>query len=122
MENATRALLMAASILIGILIITLMVILFRSGASAGKAGEKEASRLEVEQFNVHFSKYLNKKLTVYDVVSICNYAQNCGRSIEINGAIKSKDDIKENINNKYKLNINDYDKDGFVKEIEITTI
>ena len=122
MENATRALLMASSILIGILIITLMVILFRSGASAGKAGEKEASRLEVEQFNVHFSKYLNKELTVYDVVSICNYALNCGRGITINGPTISKDNIKENINNKYQLNINVYDEDGFVKEIKITKI
>ncbi len=119
MENATRALLMAASILIGILIITLMIILFRSGGNAGKAGEKEASRLEVEQFNVHFSKYLNKELTVYDVVSIYNYVQDCGK-VKIKGEKILKDKISDNIDKTYKLNIDDYDKDGFVTEISIT--
>lgn len=125
MENATKALVMAASILIGILIITLMMILFKSGAGVGKSGEKEISRIEIEEFNVHFSQYIGKELTIYDVVSINNFIQSCpttyGRTVTISGAEGSitKDSIKSaDLGKTYTLQINDY-TDGFVSKITI---
>ena len=119
MENATKALTMAASILIGILIITLMFILFRSGAKAGNRGDKETERIAIEQFNVNFTKYLGKDLTVYDVVSISNYKDSCGRTVTISGGL-TVENIKDNISNTYKLEINGYDEHGFVSGIKIS--
>lgn len=121
MENATKALTMAASILIGILIITLMFILFRSGAKAGHRGDKETERIAIEQFNVNFTKYLGKDLTVYDVVSISNYVDSCGRTVTIDGRLTAED-IKDNRSNTYKLEIdvNGYDEHGFVSKIKIS--
>ena len=121
MENATKALTMAASILIGILIITLMFILFRSGARAGHRGDKETERIAIEQFNVNFTKYLGKDLTVYDVVSISNYVDSCGRTVTIDGRLTAED-IKDNRSNTYKLEIdvNGYDEHGFVSKIKIS--
>ena len=119
MENATKALTMAASILIGILIITLMFILFRSGAKAGHRGDKETERIAIEQFNVNFTKYLGKDLTVYDVVSICNYVRFCkeikNRTVQINGQINGIDskDFKAN-------NINDYTNEMYKFQLKIT--
>lgn len=124
MENATKALTMAASILIGILIITLMFILFRSGAKAGHRGDKETERIAIEQFNVNFTKYLGKDLTVYDVVSISNYVGSCGRTVTIDdrliGGSLTVENIKDNTSNTYKLEISGYDEHGFVSVITIS--
>lgn len=119
MENATKALTMAASILIGILIITLMFILFRSGARAGHRGDKETERIAIEQFNVNFTKYLGKDLTIYDVVSISNYVDSCGRTVTIDGSL-TVENIKDNTSNTYQLGIEEYDEHGFVSKIKIS--
>ena len=125
MENTTKALIMAASILIGILIVTLMSILFKSGAGVGKIGEKEISRIEVEEFNVKFSQYIEKELSIYDVVSINNFILKCertdGRTVTVigTGAGKGKNDIASGLNDIYKLKIVSYDAQGFVNKINI---
>lgn len=87
MENASKALIMAASILLGVMIISVGVALFNSfaGFSLDIANEIEKSR--TEQFNVQFLKYYGAdyneetekieaiKLTTHDVVTLANLAQ-----------------------------------------------
>ena len=74
MENASKALLMAAGILIGILIISLMVTLFISSRDVTITYEAAKQTEKIEQFNVNFTKYLGQDLTIHDVVTICNFA------------------------------------------------
>lgn len=75
MENASKALLMAAGVLIGILILTLAVYLFVTFgmASAELHEENDANRLN--QFNTQFTSYEGKQdITIYNVITVANIA------------------------------------------------
>lgn len=90
MENASKALLMAASMLIGILIISLAVYLFATfGAEAQQVNERNKQQ-QLRQFNEQFTVYeeQSKKeirnsdgiiekgnVTIYDVVTVANTAK-----------------------------------------------
>ena len=75
MENASKALLMAAGVLMGLLIISLAVYLYTNlGLTANETLQK-ISESETRQFNNQFTVYENKNdITIYDVVSVANIA------------------------------------------------
>lgn len=119
MENASKALLMAAGILVGILILALIVTLFVSFGGIPKEYAQTKQAEEIQQFNVNFYKYLGQDLNTHQVLTICNFAR--AKNVNVIGGI---DNI--NINNyskdniiKYELKINSYTNNGFVKEISI---
>lgn len=75
MENASKALLMAASILIGMLILSLAVYLFVSFGTTSAEIHKEIEEQQLQQFNSQFTSYIGKEgITIYDVVSVANLA------------------------------------------------
>lgn len=75
MENASKALLMAASVLIGLLILSLAVYLFVSFGSTSAELHKQQEEQRLTQFNSQFSSYEGKdNITIYDVVTIANLA------------------------------------------------
>lgn len=74
MENASKALLMAGSILIGVLIMSLMVTVFMSTNTIYAEHEETKKSEAIQQFNVNFTKFLGKDITIHEVVTICNYA------------------------------------------------
>lgn len=74
MENASKALIMAAGVLIGILIISLAVYLFVSFGSTSAEIHKQNDEQQIEQFNSQFTSYEGKKCTIYDVVTVANLA------------------------------------------------
>ena len=75
MENASKALLMAASVLIGIIIISLAVYLFASFGSGSARMHEQKKEQQLNQFNSQFTSYVGKEgITIYDVVSIANLA------------------------------------------------
>lgn len=75
MENASKALLMAAGVLIGMLVISLAVYLFVSFGTASAEIHKEQEQKQLEQFNTQFSSYESKQEnTIYDVVTVANLA------------------------------------------------
>lgn len=76
MENASKALLMAAGVLIGILVLSLAVYLFITfGASAREVNNRiEESKLT--QFNAQFNVYEGRTdVTIYDIISLGNLAK-----------------------------------------------
>lgn len=91
MENASKALIMAASILLGIMIISVGVTLFNSFGSTSREIVEQIEKNQVAQFNSQFYKYYGKeniydlekntyrqetiKVTAHDIVSIANLAQ-----------------------------------------------
>ena len=82
MENASKALIMAGGILIGLLIISLAVYLFVDfGKTAADINDQNAAQ-QVTEFNSRFTKYEsykddegNWKTTIYDIISLAGYAK-----------------------------------------------
>lgn len=76
MENASKALIMAAEVLIGILIMSLMVYLFVSFGSESAEVNKELNASKLAEFNSQFEKYKDsQEITIYDIVSVANLAR-----------------------------------------------
>ncbi len=126
MENASKALLMAASVLIGIILISLMVIMFMNSGNVSSSYDKTISQEEISVFNSNFTKYVGRGLTIHEVKSIIYFA-------EANGVehIESVPEISETLSvggdntvnkRKYKLVVLAYDTDtGKISKIQITT-
>ena len=75
MENASKALIMAAEVLIGILILSLMVYLFVSFGSSAAEVNEEVDKTRLAEFNSQFDKYKDKNdITAYDILSLTNLA------------------------------------------------
>lgn len=75
MENASKALIMAAGVLIGILIISLAVYLFVDFGSTSAEINAQNAEKQINQFNSKFTSYADKDLTIYDVITVVNYAK-----------------------------------------------
>ncbi len=77
MENASKALLMAASVLVGVVILSLAVYLYISFSGSANEIGKQMEEGQLQQFNNQFTSYVDKKdtLTIYDVVTVANLAR-----------------------------------------------
>ena len=93
MENASKALLMAAGILISMLIISLAVYLFANFATVSRNTDKKIEENQLLQFNNQFTKYADTEggITIYDVVTIANLAKENNQNYNL-----TKDDAGEN--------------------------
>ncbi len=75
MENASKALIMAAGVLIGVILLSLMVYMFTNFAITSAEVHKENEQNQLNQFNSQFTSYEAKEgLTIYDVVTVANLA------------------------------------------------
>ena len=77
MENASKALLMAGGVLIGVLVISLAVYLFADfGATSAEINAQNAQK-QITAFNSNFTAYQGNKdeITIYDIVSLATYAK-----------------------------------------------
>jgi len=95
MENASKALIMAGGVLIGILILSLMTTLFINARTVSKQHEEIKNSEAIQQFNVNFIKYLGQDLSIHDVVTItnfCNIEDN-----KVNNVTPTKDGTVEKI-------------------------
>ena len=87
MENASKALIMAAGVLIGVIIIAIGTIMFRSFSSFGNATYQKVEDARIEEWNTNYTKYYGKiniegykdpvpiPVTSHDIVSIANLAK-----------------------------------------------
>lgn len=75
MENASKALLMAAGVLIAILIISIAVYLFSNFAGTSKQIHANIENNRIQQFNSHFTTYVDDdNVTIYDIITMANLA------------------------------------------------
>lgn len=75
MENASKALLMAAGVLIGMLILSLAIYLIISFGTTSAEFHEQNRRQQLDQFNSQFTSYVGKEgITIHDVVTIANLA------------------------------------------------
>lgn len=85
MENATQALLIAAGVLIGIIILSIAVYVFNlyAGHASDIYGQMEAT--EIAKFNNKFLKYSGlKDLTIQDIITVKNYALESNKKLDVN--------------------------------------
>ena len=81
MENASKALLMAAGVLIGILILSLAVFLFANFGAASAEVHKQNEENRIEQFNVQFTAYQGRAdVTIHDIITVVNLAKSSNES------------------------------------------
>lgn len=95
MENASKALIMAGTILIGILLIALLVYFFNSVLGVDKAYKANVSTTRLVEFNTKFTKYnITQKqyeesdeknyVRIYDIITLGNLAKEFNSSNELN--------------------------------------
>lgn len=84
MENASKALIMAGGMLIGILVLTLAVYLFSTfGTQASKVGDRVKEQ-QIEKFNSDYTSYIDKEnITIYDVITVANRAKTYNEKNEL---------------------------------------
>lgn len=97
MENASKALIMAASILLGVMIISVAVALFNSFSGTGSEIIDKISQTQITEFNNQFLKYEAQEgdISAYDVLTMTNLA-------------------KQN-NSKYELEPGDFGTSNYIK-------
>lgn len=117
MENASKALLMAGGILVGVLILALMLTLFLSSRELSTGYEQTKRSEAVHQFNVNFTKYLGQDLTIHQVITITNFATQ--NNVNITGGKTTSDISEDTLNKVYKLTIDTYDGNGYITKIQI---
>ena len=83
MENASKALLMAAAILISVIILSLGVYLFVYLSDYARGVNDDVRSNQISQFNSQFLSYEGKELTFFDVITIANMAKDYNESNEL---------------------------------------
>ena len=90
MENASKALLMAATILISVMLVSLATYLFATFGNYSKNINDNINQKTKQEFNAQFTKYETKsdytkseeKRTAYDIVTVINLAHSYNESYE----------------------------------------
>ena len=150
MENASKALIMAGGVLIGILIISLAVYLFVDfGSTSAQINDQNAQK-QITEFNSKFTAYEGYKdedgnwiITIYDIISLAGYAKENNeyykdvedekiivtvnkKQIQTNNDEDNKQLIKNHTKNgmlnKFKCDKIDYNNRGKVKSIAFVKV
>lgn len=138
MENASKALIMAGTILIALMIIALGVQLIHTYANFTAQNEQDIANQQKIQYNVKFEKFKDKELSFQDVITITNLAREYNEKYDIkdikNDGITvifgvsdySKSEIniseqltKHNPEKEYKIQKIEYNDNGIVKSVAI---
>lgn len=89
---------MAATILIGVAILSLGVYLFTYFGNYAKDVEDENRANQIAQFNSQFLSYQGKDLTIYDVITLANLAKDYNQSNDYkNNNVKGYIDVNASI-------------------------
>lgn len=94
MENASKALLLAAGTLLGVLIIIVAVRMFSSASGVTQSYHSQEGATEIESFNNRFTKFIGatrgdddtdtRFATIHDIISLANFAWDYNRKKAIN--------------------------------------
>ena len=99
MENASKALIMAAEILIGVMVISIAVYMFQNFAGYSEETYKQMEQAQIEEFNSQFTKFYGSrtvtvngrdtlipiKCTIHEIVGLANLAQKNNKQYEVEG-------------------------------------
>ena len=87
MENASKALLIVAGVFLGIMLLSVMIYVFRQGASVNKSYDEKQINLQLELYNSQFENYDRNNNNIMDVLSLCNLAFDVNKDSEFDDAL-----------------------------------
>lgn len=128
MENATKALIIAASVLVVIILIAISIRILSSTSNVTNQVDTVSSNLETSMFNSQFISYVGNNVSGTQVKSliskiIVNNAQNAGHQITVNSKSSQADlsNISNGISNNglYSVSATSYDSDGYLTAITV---
>ncbi len=100
MENASKALLMAGSILIAMLVISIGVYIFLTASDLGSAYEQRMEIAEIEKFNSNFIIFEDREdIKIQEIVSLAKFAKQYKEKTGIETLVKFKGSNLLTINN-----------------------
>lgn len=83
MENASKALIMAGGILVGVIILSIASYLFISFGEKSDNLQKQMNQRVLAEFNSNFLQYQgNNECTIHDIVSLTNFAKKINSDYE----------------------------------------
>lgn len=95
MENASKALIMAAEVMIGVLVLSLMAYLFITFSSNSSEIAKQMDENKLTEFNAQFDKYKGKSdISIHDIVSLASLARENNDYYELKNSTNSNYYIK----------------------------
>ena len=106
MENASKALIIASEVLVGVLLLSLMATVFYTFTNYQAQIEENYQSKEINQFNIKFYVYENKVLTPQDVVTIYNMVQDY--NVKFNENNQNEKAIKLTIEGQNQFNLNNF--------------
>lgn len=99
MENASKALIMAAGVLIGLIIISLAIYLFTNFATMSRNVHEQIDETRIGKFNEQFLVYEGKEVNIYDIISVANLAIENNSYYELDVQTNGNYYIKVTLNN-----------------------
>lgn len=96
MENASKALLMAAGVLIGVLILSLAIYLFSNFGSTSAEVHRQKEIQDINEFNTQFTSYEGKECTIHDIITVTDLAVNNNDNYS----------LTDNSSNNYYISVN----------------
>lgn len=117
MENASKALIMAAGVLIGILILSLAVFLFTDFGAKSKAIYTQIESNQLTQYNSQYTIYDGRNdVTIYEIVSIANLAQENNKKYEEHSNYESEYKVIVIFQGKGQIQNESYDKQKLIRD------
>lgn len=131
MENSSKALLIAAEVMVGVLLLSLMAALFFLFDNYQQKTQENINSKDLYEFNARFQAYEGKELTPQDVLTIFNMVNEYNLKFDGEEVISikcniNKNEVKNNseflnTTTRYEIQKNGlkYGKDGKINEIVI---
>ena len=126
MENASKALIMAAGILISVLILSLAVYLIATFGSSSAEIQKINEEKIISEFNSQFTVYDGRKdLTIYDVITVANYAKENNEKYELTEENRGKENtyyISVKLDNNFIENMTVAKQNEYLEKVTISPL
>lgn len=89
MQNATQALLMAASVMLGVILLATLVYVLRMGGNVNKQYDETQLNYQTEGFNYQFEVYQRDDNTIMDMINLLNlaYSTNSANGYDVNNSV-----------------------------------
>lgn len=94
MENASKALFIAAGVFIGIMLLSVMIYVFRQGARINQTYDQKQINLQLELYNSQFENFDSQTNNIIDVISLCNLAFDANKECDFDKASSVQIEIK----------------------------
>lgn len=92
MENASKALIMAAEVLIAMVILSLAMYLVITFGNFSQQVHEQNEEIELTQFNSQFTQFeAMENVTIYDIITVANYARENNQRYELNVSSRDKE-------------------------------